>query len=369
MLPRHHPDRLRIAFDDHRLVNNAGLILPATLARRSPELVHSGAGRRRPGGRYAPGSWAMPRWPSAQAPVARSSARTPSLDRRRNRASTTRVSSNLKMGESSKMELTHPKVAASSAGALRRCVKHIAEGGRSERDPRDERSGPFDPGDCPGAGRVPQHGTPVPEVPGGHASQAAAAAGVEAGPLRRAYRPPDGGRVVVALPPARGSGGDSSTMSLAVLAALSRFRAMVFSLAIFSSVLFFSYLPCGFQRGDAAAFSGGRGLPLPVVLGWFPDVLTACFPGLPEGLVFPAAGVFSPMLPGASGHPSRPAFRAAPTGAFLPFLPGVFRSVGERRRPRARRKITGPQKTGLCKKNARGSPATGCRVSRRDSVQ
>ena len=32
MLPRHHPDRIRIAFDDHRLVNNAGLILPATRA-------------------------------------------------------------------------------------------------------------------------------------------------------------------------------------------------------------------------------------------------------------------------------------------------------------------------------------------------
>ena len=46
------------------------------------------------------------------------------------------------MGESSKMELPHPKVAASSAGTLRRCVNHIAEGGRSERDPRDEGSGP-----------------------------------------------------------------------------------------------------------------------------------------------------------------------------------------------------------------------------------
>ena len=32
MLPRHHPDGIQIAFDDHRLVNNAGLILPATLA-------------------------------------------------------------------------------------------------------------------------------------------------------------------------------------------------------------------------------------------------------------------------------------------------------------------------------------------------
>ena len=33
MLPRHHPDRIRIVFDDHRLVANAGLLLPATLAQ------------------------------------------------------------------------------------------------------------------------------------------------------------------------------------------------------------------------------------------------------------------------------------------------------------------------------------------------
>ena len=41
MLPRNYPDRIQIAFDDHRLVANAGLILPATLARRLglPELV------------------------------------------------------------------------------------------------------------------------------------------------------------------------------------------------------------------------------------------------------------------------------------------------------------------------------------------
>ena len=32
MLPRNHPDRIDVAFDDRRLVNNAGLILPATLA-------------------------------------------------------------------------------------------------------------------------------------------------------------------------------------------------------------------------------------------------------------------------------------------------------------------------------------------------
>ena len=34
MPPRNHPDRIQIAFDDHRLVVNAGLILPATLALR-----------------------------------------------------------------------------------------------------------------------------------------------------------------------------------------------------------------------------------------------------------------------------------------------------------------------------------------------
>ena len=28
MLPRNHPDGIQITFDDHRLVNNAGLLLP-----------------------------------------------------------------------------------------------------------------------------------------------------------------------------------------------------------------------------------------------------------------------------------------------------------------------------------------------------
>ena len=32
MLPLEHPDRIQVSFDDHRLVANAGLILPATLA-------------------------------------------------------------------------------------------------------------------------------------------------------------------------------------------------------------------------------------------------------------------------------------------------------------------------------------------------
>ena len=41
MLPRNKPDRIRIAFDDHRLVAHAGLLLPDTLAQHLglPELV------------------------------------------------------------------------------------------------------------------------------------------------------------------------------------------------------------------------------------------------------------------------------------------------------------------------------------------
>ena len=37
MLPQNNPDRIRIVFDDHRLVANAGLLLPATLDQRQPE--------------------------------------------------------------------------------------------------------------------------------------------------------------------------------------------------------------------------------------------------------------------------------------------------------------------------------------------
>ena len=41
MLPRNHPDHIQISFDDHRLVDNTGLILPATLAQHLglPQLV------------------------------------------------------------------------------------------------------------------------------------------------------------------------------------------------------------------------------------------------------------------------------------------------------------------------------------------
>ena len=33
MLPLEHPDRIQVSFDNHRLVANAGLLLPATLAQ------------------------------------------------------------------------------------------------------------------------------------------------------------------------------------------------------------------------------------------------------------------------------------------------------------------------------------------------
>ena len=41
MLPRHHPDGIRIAFDNRRLVANVRLHLPATLAQHLglPQLV------------------------------------------------------------------------------------------------------------------------------------------------------------------------------------------------------------------------------------------------------------------------------------------------------------------------------------------
>ena len=48
MPPREQPDRIHIAFDDHRLVANAGLLLPVTLGRHLglPQLVdrHLGLG-------------------------------------------------------------------------------------------------------------------------------------------------------------------------------------------------------------------------------------------------------------------------------------------------------------------------------------
>ena len=57
MLTLEHPDRIHVAFDDHRLVANAGLLLPASLALRLglPQLVQmhldlgAALGRANPG--------------------------------------------------------------------------------------------------------------------------------------------------------------------------------------------------------------------------------------------------------------------------------------------------------------------------------
>ena len=52
MLSRNHPDRIQITFDDRRLVANAGLLLPATLARPSRPARNSSS---------SASTWAMPR--------------------------------------------------------------------------------------------------------------------------------------------------------------------------------------------------------------------------------------------------------------------------------------------------------------------
>ena len=61
MLPRNHPDRIQVAFDDHRLVANAGLLLPATLALHLglPQLVDRHLDLGRAPGRANPGDKMM----------------------------------------------------------------------------------------------------------------------------------------------------------------------------------------------------------------------------------------------------------------------------------------------------------------------
>ena len=63
MLPLENPDRIHIAFDDHRLVANAGLLLPATLALRLglgevvDRYLDLGTGGPYPTGWRAPPTW------------------------------------------------------------------------------------------------------------------------------------------------------------------------------------------------------------------------------------------------------------------------------------------------------------------------
>ena len=61
MLPRNYPGRIRVSFDDHRLVANAGLLLPASLALRPGlgELVDRHVDLGDPPGRANPGDKLM----------------------------------------------------------------------------------------------------------------------------------------------------------------------------------------------------------------------------------------------------------------------------------------------------------------------
>ena len=65
MLPPSDSDRIRIAFDDHRLVANAGLILPVTLAQRLGlrELASNHVDLGNAPGRANPGDKMLPWWP------------------------------------------------------------------------------------------------------------------------------------------------------------------------------------------------------------------------------------------------------------------------------------------------------------------
>ena len=73
MLPLDHPDRIQITFDDRRLVANAGLLLPVTLAQHLGlrELVDhhldlgNAPGRANPGDKML--TWWRRRWRAATA--------------------------------------------------------------------------------------------------------------------------------------------------------------------------------------------------------------------------------------------------------------------------------------------------------------
>ena len=98
------------------------------------------------------------------------------------------VTADEKMSENAGIELTHRTVQASFTRISWRCLRDFAEGGTSERDLRDERSGPFHPGDRRGLGHSLEHGSPVPQVPGSHAAEAPATADVQ--PLDKLGRIP-----------------------------------------------------------------------------------------------------------------------------------------------------------------------------------
>ena len=135
--------------------------------------------------------------------------------------------------------------------------------------------------------------------------------------------------VVVALPPARGSDGDSSTMSLAVRVSLRRFSG---DGGFCSHLLCSSSLTRGSRRVSAGrccgVFSGVfdvAGPSLPVVLSGLGVVsgpaFGACFPSCRRPWFSPPLGRLHPRCPVALGPPSGPAFRAAWRADFCHFCP------------------------------------------------
>ena len=96
-----------------------------------------------------------------------------------------RVIADEKMSENAGVELTHLKAGALFTKFSWRCPTEIAEGGRRERDLRNERRRAVHPWDRGRTGHCTEYGSPLPELAGGHSADAPATEGIQAGPLHR----------------------------------------------------------------------------------------------------------------------------------------------------------------------------------------
>ena len=94
-----------------------------------------------------------------------------------------------KISEIAGVELTHLIAGASFTKSSWRCSTGFAEGGRSERDLRDERGGLFHTWDRRGTGHRPKHGPAVSEITRCHEAEASPAANIEARRLYGIRRP------------------------------------------------------------------------------------------------------------------------------------------------------------------------------------
>ena len=90
-----------------------------------------------------------------------------------------------KMSENAGVELTHLKAGALFTKFSWRRLTEIAEGGRRERDLRNERRRAVHPWDRGRTGHCTEYGSPLPELAGGHSADAPATEGIQAGPLHR----------------------------------------------------------------------------------------------------------------------------------------------------------------------------------------